>query len=326
MTNDHVICSKNLFATYVGLIIGGYNLADVVQAHQIHHRINSMVYNEDIQRYFSIARTASCEVNPYWPRAYLLTLASFYIDDGFSVYQDFSQVIKHIEGLDNINPEEKNSELINWLKELPLYLRLISQSPMFDEIWKLYTENEVKRTLHICNEIQGVIHNIKSSLGIDGLDLPDLVVIPNCLQAPQATDYIKLKRKIYVIKANPDKESIIHEYLHEIFKPYLDRNSDLIIKYSFLLKPVLSEMKRLQYAWGEDADSWVNVFEENFMRAAALWITHKDVYSIGYAISQRYETEGFAYVPSVFNSFFDNWTGLNDFNSFLEKCLNSCMK
>ena len=238
MYKNFVCCRKSLFATYVGLILGGYNLTDIDKTNGIHQSISQIECDDAIRTYFRMSKTISCDVNPYWPRAFLLALAGFYVNDDFSSYHDFQEVVRHINNLDNLNPKEKSVELFNWLIQLPDYLKQISNTSLFNELWETYLNYEMGRSVHINVEVEGIVNRVRSLSGDKDVALPEIIFVPNCLQAPQVTDYIRIDNKIYIIKVIPDIESIVHEYLHEIFSIYFNDNDKLIIQYEFLLEPI----------------------------------------------------------------------------------------
>lgn len=324
MTKCYISCRKSLFATYVGLVFGGYNLTDIEKVNYIYQLISQAECNEDTKAYFSMSSTTSCEVNPFWPRAFLLSLASFYISEDLTSYQDFHGFINHIESLDNINPTEKNVELYEWLRELPYYLSQITMASSFNELWGKYRDYELKQTAWINNEVEGIVDKIRNLLGDIEIDLPEIVYVPNCLQAPQATDYVRKDNKVYIIKSIPNIESFVHEYLHEIFNPYLKDNSRLITEYSFLLEPIYEEMLKYQYAWNKGSESWRRVFEENFMRAASTWVTYQSDFEKGAKICQSYSEQGFIYAPVIYDSLVSEWTDIESISMFISKCLNKC--
>ncbi len=101
---------------------------------------------------------------------------------------------------------------------------------------------------------------VQEVLNISIDDLPELTIISNYLQVPEATDFITIEDKIYIIAAKLDKESIVHELLHHILDIRLEGCKDLINKNLFLLKPTLDEMLIYQYAWDYRESSWNRVF------------------------------------------------------------------
>jgi hypothetical protein len=321
MARNYVRCRKSIFTVYCGLIASGYNLTDIVRAEHIYHLISQIDCEYETKNYFNKAKTASCEVNPYWPRAFLLTLASFYINDDLNSYNDFQTVISHIESLDNMNPTEINEEVIEWLKQLPYYLNKISNSSSFNQLWEKYMDYELEQSAWISSEVERVLYEIEMLIGATSIDLPEVVFVPNCLQACQLTDYVRKDNIIYIIKSRPDIESIVHEYLHEILNKYLLENSRLIEDYGFLLEPVIKEMHRYQYAWNIDVDSWKRVFEENFMRAASVWVTYRSNIDNGYSICDIYYQQGFKYTPVIYECLINEWKDISSFKEFISSCL-----
>lgn len=157
-------------------------------------------------------------------------------------------------------------------------------------------------------------------------DLPQIIVIPNHLQAPQAADIVYKDNIVYIIKCEPDEESTIHEYLHFLFNNSLHDNKTLINKYLHLLKPVLEQMIKYQYAWDYGIDSWNRVFEENLMRAASLWVCNYTDIEKAVSKANEYADDGFAYVPIILESFIGKWTTLSHFRQFFNICLEECNK
>ena len=59
-----------------------------------------MEYDGGIIDYFKKARTSNCEVNPYWPRVFLLSLASLFITEKTPYeYIDCQKMLDSIENL-----------------------------------------------------------------------------------------------------------------------------------------------------------------------------------------------------------------------------------
>ncbi len=231
--------NKNIFTAFVGLIASGYNLAENSCDKDIIDSIRAIEYDEDVIDYFKKARTSTCEVNPYWPRAFLLSLSGIFITEEPSFkYIDFQKMLNYIRSLQQINSNEINEELINWLKELPIRITELQNNNRIQEIW--------------------------------------------------------LK---YILLVN---ESL------------------------FLLKPNLDEMIRYQYAWDYNEDSWGRVFEENFMRAAAIWVIFYGDINNAHVNANLHESYDFVYVPVIVEEFFSNWKGLDNFDGFIEDCLKAC--
>lgn len=316
--------NKNLFVSYLGLTIGGYTLAESKENNKLLEMIRCVKWDKDIVDYFSEARTNTCEVNPYYPRAFFLTLASLYmVSEGHVFYDKFDELHKYINDLE-INPIEKDVNAIEWIKNLPCYFAKVTNNKDFKCLWDYYLLYVNSNDLIKKKVLDSAILKIMESFKIHKDDLFQVIVIPNKLQAPQATDVVYKDNLVYIIKSEPDEESIIHEYLHSILDKYLHKNKLLINQYLHLLKPVLDDMLKYQYAWDYGIDSWNRVFEESFMRAASLWVCNNNDIEIAISKARENACQGFTYVPIILESFIQRWTALDNFNQFLKTCLNEC--
>lgn len=325
MESCEIKANKNIFMTYAGLISSGYNLADESFHKEIFYLIRDIKFDEDVDSYFKKARTLSCKVNPYWPRAFLLTLSSLYLtEEPPYKYVDFDKLLNHIQSLHGINPNEKTEELFNWLMDLGVIITKLYDNIKLEDIWIKYTkfiDKNIEKYNLTCTQAFSLVKGI---LEVTEYEMPELIIIPNYLQAPQAADFAVIGNKIYIIKAIPDKESVIHELLHHFFDMRLDKCRHIINRYLFLLEPVLDEMKRYQYAWSYDEDSWNRVFEENFMRAASIWINYYDSIDNAREDTNIHRNYGFIYAPAILEQLFYHWNGLDNFEDFINTCLDAC--
>lgn len=233
-------------------------------------------------------------------------------------------MLSYIKNLQQINPNEISNELIDWLKELPKKITKLQNNIGIQEIWLKYislVDNNIENYNLIVNRSYLLI---KKALDISQHNLPKLIIIPNYLQAYEATDFVNIEDEIYIITSKLDKESIVHELLHYIVDVKLEECRDLINKNLFLLKPILKEMVRYQYAWDYSESSWNRVFEENFMRAASTWIIFYDDINNARTNANLHKDYGFIYVPIILEQFFTNWKGLDNFDGFIEDCLKTC--
>lgn len=252
-----ILHNKNIFTAYVGLIASGYNLAEISCIEKIQEFINDVAIRDEIVDYFKKAKTLSCEVNPYWPRAFLLTLACMYIsEDRPCKYSNFKSLTEHINSLKQINPYELDKDVFIWLRELPDKLELLNTYKWFDKLWNNYLYEMDQYNEYYNTVISQAASAVIKIIGVNKENMPKVIVIPNPLQAPQATDIIEKDNKVYIIKSKPDKESVIHEILHHIFDSKLENCKEIVSSHLFLLKPVLEQMIQFQYAWSYDENSW----------------------------------------------------------------------
>lgn len=178
--------------------------------------------------YFSKARTDTCEVNPYYPRAFFLTIASLYIIiKGSAFYDKFDELCRYISNME-VNPTEKDDNCIKWIAQMPYYFDKVLNTEGFEDLWSYYLSYVSKYDSVYEKILNNAILKIMKAFKINKDDLLQVTVIPNRLQAPQATDIVCKDNVIYIIKPEPDEESIIHECLHFIFDKYLHENKTLV--------------------------------------------------------------------------------------------------
>jgi hypothetical protein len=326
MSYHKVYPNVNIFTVYVGLTASGYDMAQYSSndpMYDVTLKIQDFQWSQQILDYFRIARTNTCEVNPYWPRAYLLAFSSLYIsDDPEYRYTDPDGVVKRIEELKMINPADKQPDTLNWLMELPSVYTIIRSQRIFEDIWNLYLE-----TINVGQyekEAFEAISSIVNQVGVTPNQLPRIIIVPNPLQAMEVTDFAMANGNVYVIKAQPDSSSIIHEILHYLFEPILESCDTMIERFHHLLTPVLDKMIRLQYAWADDLPSWNRVFEENLMRSATIWITYRNDPNVAHEIADHDTDYGFVYVPIILRQFIEKWSDLANFEPFIQECLQAC--
>ena len=93
VSKNYISYNKNIFTVYVGLTAAGYDLAKTPGNKEIHDGIYRIHWAGDTINYFNKARINTCEVNPYWPRDYFLTLGSLYLtEEGGYTYTNFNEV------------------------------------------------------------------------------------------------------------------------------------------------------------------------------------------------------------------------------------------
>lgn len=315
---------KRIFTVYLGLIAAGYHLArptnDTIC--RLIHEVRTTRWPDDIIGYFLQARTDDCAVNPYWPRAFLLTLAAAYLDDGaMPQFADAQCFLSAVKALDLVESVDRNEETLRWLLEFPRVYAGLWAQPECGVWWAAYYTAVEPREYSAL--VQSAEFLLQQRFGVPPWQLPRIAIIANPLQAPELTDAVWLADAVYVIKAEPDLASCVHEALHALFSPPLARCRLIIERHLDLLTPVSHEMLQMGYAWDHSADSWTRVFEEHLVRAAEIWLTSADDAARDLAAFQQAQ-QGFTYVPRLLLCFHTAWPGIEHFEQFILTCLTAC--
>lgn len=316
-----------VFALYVGLTVSGYNLARVNSGspeEDLIKAIKQADWPPAVRNYFANARSRTGGVNPYWPRAGMLLEACFYLETGqqFSP-KDEMALLRTIADFP-VSPAEKDSSVVSWVRDFPSAYVAVTGADVFPPLWTSYL-NILQPCLRVFEH--AAASSLDSIVGVTGFQatsLPDVVVIPNPLQAPELADFVRRPCTIYVVVAEPRMSSMVHELLHDVLGPVIRANKAAIIAHRHLLRPVLSSMKRMQYAWGDDDESWLRVFEESMMRAGAIWLENERRSDEGDRHAQVQASHGFIYVPALLQCLRKNWQGPDRTAGFIEECLRAC--
>ena len=318
--------SEQVFTVYVGLTASGYDMARPSLGEPLYRLIQAIRgtdWPRQVLAYFAKARTATCKVNPYWPRAFLLTVASLYLPE--SPPHRFTNpelISEHIEGLEAVSPEDKDAETARWVLELPDAYRALKGSPGIRGLWELYLESmDLCRFEEVAAESASLV---KARIGVLSDALPHVVVTPNPLQAPEVTDAVILGDEAFIIEAQPNIGSCVHEMLHHFLAPVVDDTTQEIRQFVRLLGPVRRDMLRLRYAWDDSEESWCRVFEENLMRAAEIWVSCADDPAAIESAAARQASFGFRYVPVLTRHFQSHWSGIDSARDFITQCLHAC--
>ena len=325
-----VRAEKRVFGLYVGLTASGYDLARLHEGDpvwEVVQTIRAARWPAGAVRYFGQARRPGRGVNPYWPRAAMLLEACFCLGPGGRYrYNDELELLRIIAAFP-VSPDVKDRSTVDWIRSFPQAYAEITEADLFPSLWSSYLEamepvlrefdEAAARALQAFVEVTGVTED----------SLPELVLIPNPLQAPEVADFVRRDGTVHIVMARARMSSVVHELLHEVFGPALRSARAEVAQYRHLLKPVLPAMLRMQYAWGDDDESWFRVFEESLMRAAAIWIESAHVRHG--ARDEEVEAgwdarDGFVYVPALLRCLRKDWTGPHRAQRFISRCLEAC--
>jgi hypothetical protein len=326
MPNYSTFISRQVFGVYAGLTASGYDMARPLPGGSVQQLIKAIrhaAWPAEVTAYFRKARTDVCTVNPYWPGAFLLTLAALYLPESPPYgFRDPNLVSRHIEALDAVSPADKSQGTIHWVLALPTVYTLLWAHTGVGRLWHLY---EQSIDLLECEAVaREAVSLVQKRLGAASDELPHMVITPNPLQAPEQTDYATVNGKVYVIEAGPHVTSCAHEMLHHVLSPTLESSRSAISEFKYLLGPIREQMLSLRYAWDNTEESWQRVFAEQFTRAAEVWVIHGDDPESAERAAARHADCGFRYVPAMMRLFRSSWSGIENIDSFVVQCLRAC--
>ncbi|MGE5579946.1 MAG: hypothetical protein ACM3WU_07875 [Bacillota bacterium] len=316
-----------VFALYVGLTVSGYSLARASPGspeEELIRAIKQAEWSPAVRNYFAKARSRTGGVNPYWPKAEMLLEACLYLESGRQFNpRDEIALLRAIAGFP-VSPAEKDAWTVAWVRDFPSAYGAVMDSDQFPLLWTSYLDVLQPRLAVFEQAATASLDSIVSVTGFPRTSLPDVVVIPNPLQAPEIADFVRRPYTIHVVVAEPRLSSMVHELLHDVLGPVVRSNKAAIVAHRRLLRPVLSSMMRMQYAWADDEESWLRVFEENMMRAGAIWLENERRSDEGDRHAESQASQGFIYVPALLRCLREKWQGPDRTAGFIEECLRAC--
>lgn len=262
--------SEEIMLTSIGLISSGYDLYNKndLKVLELIETIKNEYKDLEIINYFKKARTDTCSVNPYWPRGSAVYAASLFLTSNYEAID----VEKYIafEKHSNSSGLWQDNDFIDWIKQLPYFLRTIKDHPSTDKIINLIKSYIKKYDIEFkveLNKVSEIIESFKADSEFQ------VVYLPNLLQAEQCTDYIKKEKTLYVVATKPRFSSMVHEYIHLALEPYRNFITDLYISYKDVPLFHKEKLSLLGYLWDEGIDSELRCIEEGFARGLTILIS-----------------------------------------------------
>jgi len=149
MNSITIELNRTLFTVYIGLTISGYDLTDKndEEIASLRTRILNLDYSGKTVDYFTFAKSNRNQLNPYWPRGSILAAAAFFISSTkYPQYETFDDFIQFERSVTNFSREELNDDVIGWLRELPVYIDLLTGNDSFPAIWAEYQKVIYRRS------------------------------------------------------------------------------------------------------------------------------------------------------------------------------------
>ncbi len=313
---------------YAGLTASGYDIAQTDSDGRIAAVARAIVeapWPARVLDYFRKARATTCEVNPYWPRAYMLVAAALHTSSAPNWdYSDPEQVENAVRAMP-VDPIHRDPRSIEWLMNLPDVVRQMAAAPWFGDTWASYVQ-AVTPVIPLYAAAGERALAAVACLGVPSRRMPRIVIVPNLLQAWQIADTIVVQEALYVILARPDPGPIVHEAFHSLFAPALECAGCAVDAAIALYTPLRDQMVRMGYAWDNSPASWRRVWEESLVRAAAIWAEWGDCPARAASEAEADAGMGFAYVPQLIRCFGSQWRGIDDMSGFILVCLDACAR
>lgn len=270
-------------AIYYGLFESGYNYFSIERSPEHIASLYDLIGKSSSSAFFSEASQNTCEVYSYWPRAFIMESASFYLDDNNTAFRDFGTFHRKILSAGNISEIERGDALWNWIANFP---RAISDI-LSNEAFSKYLEWEKKWIAEQNNAYKSELALIERCLEycVNQWHSPvqSIQICINPIKCAYSSDY-HLVDTSFIFSAGVFRtDSIVHEFLHHVVHPVVEQQREAIL----MRRPMNEQLDGSYYLSGDDAGI-INGFEETVVRL----LTEK-------VMNEEYPKDLLSYVKTV---------------------------
>lgn len=268
ITNNPVIS-----AIYYALLQCGYDFYSVGRDELTLNKIRSFITTKyEEYDFFSEVKQDTCEVYPYWPRAAMLETATFYIDLYQACFVDFTAYKNYIQSAKNISDMERNGLFWNWIPQFPKAIKSVLQSEDFDSYLKWEDDWIAEQNEKYKNELRKIWDTFMLCKERFQSPFQDLQIVLNPIKCVYSADYHLQGNKFIFCSGALSEEAIIHEFIHHIVRPIVEKRKDEIL---------CCNLKKLNidtsYYLNNDELGTLNAFEEYMVRILTDLIVGGDI-------------------------------------------------
>ena len=250
---------SSISSIYYALLQTGYDYYSLERDPGFSSLIESYIVSNEVLPFFTETKQSTCKEYSFWPRAFILEAATFYLDEKLNGFSDFDSFQSRIMSAENIAAEEKDNRLWTWITGFPEALKQVINSSAFIQYLKWEAEwisgqnskyhNELRRLDNLLIDCQEnyntVCHNIK------------IVLCP--IKCVYASDYHIFDDSFIFTSGDMRIDSIIHEYLHTIVHPMIEHG---IVTPEHKQSPGIDR----SYYLDKSEKGYINAFEEFAVR------------------------------------------------------------
>lgn len=246
-------------AIYFALLQCGYDYYSFERDAAHIAAVERYIGMEKSPSFFSEVRRASCEVYPFWPRAAILETAAFFLGASFDRFEDPASLVKRIESAKNIAPEEKGASLWKWLKGFPEAIKDVMNRDGFRHYLEWENEWIAEQSKTHCGELDLLEETLQICRERYRAPFQDLRVVLNPIKCVYSSDHYVCGDAFIFTSGAMRTESVIHEYLHTVVHPVLERETIAVRKAKY------PEIDESYYLDGGES-GYRNAFEEYVVR------------------------------------------------------------
>lgn len=248
-------------AIYYALLQSGYPFYMMEREKAHIDSIHSFTLPQDIPLFFSAIKQNTCEVYPYWPRAFILETASFYLLPDHSDFQNFHSLYKKVMSFGNISHCERDHKLWTWLEGFPTALSKILSSDSFSQYLKWENSWIAQQNKQYRSELQAINSCLNMCVSQYNSPVHSIQIVVNPIKCVYSSDYHLNENRFVFCSGAFRVDSVIHEFLHHVIHPAIEHVRDTILTH----RRSYENIDGSYYLSGDDFGQ-LNAFEEYAVR------------------------------------------------------------
>ena len=221
-------------AIYFALLQCGYDFYDIEHNLPTASNLRSFIMTDSMEySFFSEVRQNTCEVYPYWPRAAMLETATFYIDLSQACFVDFDTYRNNILSAKNISDAERDAAFWEWISQFPSVLKHIFHSDCFSRYleWEnMWIAEQNKKYQNDLRKIEDILEICREKFNSP---FQNIEIILNPIKCIYSADYHLRDETFVYCSGTLSEESVIHEFIHHLVHPVVDKRKDEILCCNF---------------------------------------------------------------------------------------------
>ena len=220
--------NPTISAIYYALLQTGYEYYSLERTKEHTQQVRSFLNPQNTYTFSSITKQDTCFAYPYWPRAFMLELATYYISLEHCEYTNFPEYQKRIMTAGNISEKERDQSFWKWVKDFPSAIKNV----ISDNLFLAYMEWEQqwinKQNLTHSQDLVILQHCLDFCKQTYTSSIQDIQILLSPIKCVYSSDYHIMDNVFIFTSGSLRIESIVHEFLHHIVHPVIVRQNEHI--------------------------------------------------------------------------------------------------
>lgn len=258
---SYITSIQKISAIYYALLLCGYEYYPIERDETHVSALRGFSNAQGDFSFFLRTKQDTCEAYPYWPRAAMLEMASFFTDERYTCFQNYDVLRDKIFSANNIADRERDDSFWEWLKDFPSALESVFRSTGFQAYLAWENEWVEEQNQTHASELIAIQKALDRCFKRYDLPVQDVQLVVNPIKCVYSSDYHLIGERFIFCSGRLDVSSIVHEILHLAAHPVV-----MAYREQVLLQKICYQGIDLSYYLAGNEAGRLNAFEEYFVR------------------------------------------------------------